>query len=110
MPTAASTDKFKPGQSLRCTVAKTPRTDDQRDTIERLMRQDPAVQRGLKRAQRNRRQGMVVYNRGNRDWYKRENCGKIVIAEAGSAWTMRYTPNLAPDIEAVAAFVTLEPA
>ena len=42
------------------------------------MRQDASVKRGLRKSQRRRRQGMIVYNRGNRDWYKREICGKIL--------------------------------
>ena len=46
--------KFKPGQNLVCTISKAPTTDDQADTIARLMRLDPETKRALRRAQRMR--------------------------------------------------------
>lgn len=101
-------DKVKPGQTITCTVTKAPKTDDQQSTIERLMRRNPEAAKGLRKSQRARRQGMVVYNRGNRDWYKRENCSKIVRAVQGTSWTMPYTLDLAHDFEAVKAFVSVK--
>jgi hypothetical protein len=74
------------------------------------MRQDPAVKRGLRRAQRRRRQDMVVYNRGNRDWYKREVCGKQVRAEQGATWTMQYSHQIAPELRSLGDFLTIQPA
>ncbi len=103
-------DKLKPGQSVRCTVTKAPRTPAKIDTIERLMRLDPSVKRGLRRAQRRRRQGMVVYNRGNRDWYKREICGKIVRLATGATWTMDYSLQLLPEFKSVEDYVSVSPA
>src|ERR1051326_4792576 len=78
-------DKLKPGQTIRCTITAAPRTEAGIDTIERLMRQEPGIKRGLRRAQRRRRQDMIVYNRGNRDWYKRETCGRLVKAAKGAS-------------------------
>src|SRR2546425_12252079 len=34
---------LKPGQTIRCTIAKAPRAAAKIDTIERLMRQEPSV-------------------------------------------------------------------
>jgi hypothetical protein len=103
-------DRFKPGQKIRCTVTKAPRTEARIDTIERLMRQEPAIQKGLRRAQRRRRQEMNVYNRGNRDWYSREKCAKIVQAATGASWTMTFTCQLAPDLASVQDYLSIESA
>lgn len=101
---------FKPGQQIRLTITTAPRTEAGIDTLERLMRQEPSVKRGLRRAQRRRRQDMVVYNRGNRDWYQREKCAKIVGARAGASWTMSFSHHIAPDLASVASHVKVEPA
>jgi hypothetical protein len=99
-----------PGQTIRCTVAKAPRAEAKIDTIERLMRLEPGVQRGLRRAQQRRRQDMVVYNRGNRDWYKREKCARLVKCTQGASWTMRYSHHLAPELRSIEGFVQVQPA
>jgi len=101
---------LKPGQTIRCTIAKAPRAEAKADTIVRLMQQEPAIQRGLRRAQRRRRQDMVVYNRGNRDWYKRETCGRLVKATKGASWTMQYSHHIAPELRSLEGFVTIQPA
>jgi len=99
--------KLKPGQNVTCTVAKLPRTEDQADTIRRLMRLDPENKRALRRAQRMRRQRMVIYNRGNRDWVKREKTARVVHVEAGASWTMPYTFDLTNDLASLGQFVTV---
>ncbi|HYE03564.1 MAG TPA: hypothetical protein VD963_10060 [Phycisphaerales bacterium] len=103
-------DALKPGQTIRCTVTKVPRTDDAQQTIMRLMRRDPVVKRGLKKAQRRRGQELNVYNRGNRDWTSRERVGKIVRVAPGASWTMPYTLDVAPDLRAVDGWLEVAPA
>ena len=103
-------DQLKPGQNIRCTVTTAPRTEAGIDTIERLMRQEPSIKRGLRKAQRRRRQGMIVYNRGNRDWYKREECGKLVKVAKGSTWTMQYSLQIAPELKSLAKYLQIAPA
>ena len=103
-------DKLKPGQTIRCTITAAPRTEAGIDTIERLMRQEPGIKRGLRRAQRRRRQDMIVYNRGNRDWYKRETCGRLVKAAKGASWTMQYSHQIAPELRSLAKYVQVAPA
>jgi hypothetical protein len=110
MPTAPKLDSLKPGQSIRCTITKAPRTEAKLDTLERLMQMDPGVKRGLRRAQRRRRQDMVVYNRGNRDWYKREKCAQIARPQAGSSWTMVYSHQIQPDLASVSDNIKVEQA
>jgi hypothetical protein len=99
---------LKPGQSITCTITKVPPTEDGRQTLMRLMRKDPATIRALRRGQRRRRQNMLVYNRGNRDWTSRQTCGKIVRCEKGEAWSMTYTADLAREFAIVAPFVSVK--
>ncbi|MBL9000302.1 MAG: hypothetical protein JNK25_04125 [Phycisphaerae bacterium] len=100
--------KLKPGQNISCTIEKLPRSDAQESTITRLMRLDPDNKRALRRAQRMRRQRMVVYNRGNRDWVSREHPAKVVHIGVGESWTLPYTLDLAHDLAAVQSFVGMK--
>ncbi len=99
--------KIKPGTTLSCKVAKAPRTPDQAATIERLMRLDPTAKKALRRAQRLRRQRLVVYNRGNRDWVKREKPARVVHATTGATWSLPFNLALVPDLKAVEKFLTV---
>ena len=103
-------EKLKPGQAIRLTVTSAPRTEAGLDTLQRLRWQEPSVKRGLRKAQRRRRQDMVVYNRGNRDWYKREICGKLVKVAKGSSWTMQYSLHIAPELRSLAKYLQITPA
>lgn len=101
---------FKPGQMIRCTVLKLPRAAGAKKTIERLMRRDPAVVKGLRRSQKLRARSTVVYNRGNRDWVQRQSCGKIVRVVRGNSWQCPFDLSMTPDIQSVAAFLKVEAA
>ena len=101
---------YKLGQNLVCTISKAPKTDDQVSTLERLMRKDPVNKRALRRAQRMRRQRMIVYNRGNRDWVSREKSALVVRVTPGATWTMPYTHDLATDMATVQGFLTVKTA
>jgi hypothetical protein len=101
---------FKPGQTLRCTVTKTPRSRGSVTTLTRLMQMDPGVKRGLRRAHRLRQQNLNVYNRGNRDWTARELCGKIVRPVKGQAWSMVYSATIAKDLASIADCVEIKSA
>lgn len=101
-------DAFKPGQPIRCTITEQPRAQAQVKTIARLMRRDPSVQRALRRAQNMRRQRMRTYVRGNRTWYAREKPAKGLTIRTGESWSMVYTPDLAPDLASVRAFLAVE--
>jgi len=104
----AAAPTFAPGQTIKCTVTSAPKTDNRTQTIERLMRLDPASRRALKKAHRIRQQRLNVYNRGNRDWTSREICARIVRVEVGKTWTMRFDFNIAPDLAAVAQHLKIE--
>lgn len=101
---------FKPGQSIKCTVKATPKTENRVQTIERLMRLDPVSRRDLRKAHRVRQQRLNVYNRGNRDWTSREICARIVRCNVGASWTMTFNFNIATDLAAVAPYLSIEAA
>lgn len=108
--TAQTIDAFKPGQSIRCTIAKTPRAKGPRETIARLMRLDPENARGLRRAQLLRSRRMNAYIRGNRLWHSREKAARVVRVAPGESWNLPFTPALAPDLKSVASYLTIEQA
>ncbi|MCC6661551.1 MAG: hypothetical protein IT437_11770 [Phycisphaerales bacterium] len=101
---------LRPGQNIKCTLTAAPRSHGATATVQRLMQMSPETKKGLRKAQHLRRQNMVVYNRGNRDWTKRARCGTQVRVEAGSTWTMPFTAQIAPDLRSVASVVSIEPA
>jgi hypothetical protein len=100
----------KPGQAITCTIVGDPRTDDKRQTIERLMRRDPDNKRSLRKAQNLRKRRLHVYIRGNRDWTSREKAARVVRATMGASWTMPYTPDIHADLRSVATLVNVAPA
>jgi hypothetical protein len=99
---------YKPGQNLVCTVTKVPLAENTQDTIARLMRLDPANKKALRRAQRMRRQRMIVYNRGNRDWYSREKSARVVRVITGATFTLPFTLNLAGDLANVEKYLSVK--
>ena len=104
----ADVSKFKPGQTLQITVAKLPRSHGDTQTMLRLMRLDTASKKALRRAQRMRSQRQIVYNRGNRDWVSREKSARVVRVEVGRTWSLPFSFDRAPDLKAIADFVTIK--
>lgn len=103
-------DAIAPGQTIRCTVAKSPRAKAPRDTIARLMRLDPANAKSLRRAQHLRLKRMHRYIRGNRLWSSREKAARVVRVADGASWQMPLTPAITPDLKSVADYLTIEQA
>ncbi len=101
---------LKPGQTITCTVQSVPATEDARQTIQRLMRRDPAAKRALKNGQRLRAQRMRIKTRGGRPWHVREKVGKVVHAREGHSWTMTFTPDLERDLASVEKYLEIKPA
>lgn len=103
-------DTLNAGDTVKCTISRVPNNKGARDTITRLMRRDPDINRGLARAQRMRRQRMHAYIRGGRMWYSRERAAQIAICDQGNTWTMRYTHDIAPDLSSVEPYLSVEKA
>jgi len=103
-------DSLTPAQALTLTVSVTPRREDDRQTIERLMRQDPEIKAALRRTQEHRAKTTITRSRGKRPWVNRQRRTLVARAEAGATWTMKYLPSLRRDLESVSDFITVTPA
>ena len=89
-------DSFKPGQTLKCTIVREPRTQDDQQTVVRLMRRDSAVKRQLKSAQEYRmqppayryRQGLLLDMVGDADLVIRQevNSARLARYVVGDVW------------------------
>ena len=101
-------DQLSPGQTIRCTIKKAPRAKAKGDTIARLMRQDPEISKGLRRAQAHRKRTANIYTRGGRDWYARARAGKNLRVATGESWTMTFVPHIANDLRSVEDLLTIE--
>lgn len=103
-------DQFKPGQTIRCTVTARPGTENRRQTIARLMRRDPQIKKGLRKAQEHRARTTRSYIRGGREWFVRPTASRLAHADPGNSWTMPFTPDLVPDLKSVADLIKVEAA
>ena len=103
-------ENVKPGQTIRCTVTRHVHRDADAKTICRLMRQDPAIRRRLKKAQEHRMRTLIVRSRGKRPWAVRVKASKAVRAVKGETWEMRYIPHLQGDINSVARYLEIDAA
>jgi len=101
-------DSIKPGQTIRCTVLRTVKREDDAQTVVRLMRQDPDIRRRLKKAQNYRMKNLVIRSRGKRPWAVRQKATKAAIASEGASWTMTWIPQLANEFKAVSKYLKVE--
>ncbi len=103
-----ATTAYAPGTELTCTVTRMPNNKAARDTIARLMRQDPANAKALKRSQKAREEKNNFYIRGNRIWGARATCGKVVRVDSGESWTMTFVPQLGGDLASVERYLDVK--
>lgn len=106
----SSLDSLKPGQSVRCTLTKMPRSAGGESTVARLMRNDASAKKALRRSQRSRAQNINRYNRGNRMWISRVRPGKVVRVAPGQDWVMTFTVDMLPDLRSVEQYLEIRPA
>ncbi|MEL6496939.1 MAG: hypothetical protein AAF937_11175 [Planctomycetota bacterium] len=104
----SATTAYAPGAELTCTVTKLPNNKAARDTIARLMRQDPANAKALKRSQKAREEKNNFYIRGNRIWGARAKCGKIVRVVEDATWTMAFVPQIGSDLASVSQYLDVK--
>ena len=103
-------ENVEPGQTIRCTVTRDVNREADAKTIARLMRQDPAIKRRLRKSQEHRMRTLVVRSRGKRPWAVRRKASKAVRAAKGEMWEMLYIPQLADDLRAVERYLEIAPA
>ena len=95
-------DLLVPQKTVTFTITKPPRRPAERKTIERLMRMQPDVRKGMKALQRQRRQhDNVTYIRAGVRWTNRARATKLVRAVPGASFTLRLSPQIIPDLRSV---------
>jgi hypothetical protein len=104
-------DVIAPQKTVTFTVTRVPQRPAQRKTIERLMKMQPDIQRGLeKRARRRRQHDNIIDIRAGRKWVQRVRASKLAHVEQGQSFTLTLTPQIIPDIKSVERFLKAEKA
>jgi len=104
-------DVISPNQRVTFTVKTTPQREAERKTIQRLMRMQPEIQRGLQRLARQRRQkDNKPYIRAGKMWTNRVKTTKLTRVAPGETFTLHVTPQIVPDIKSVQQYLDAAPA
>jgi len=104
-------DVIAPNKEITFTVTKKPQREAQRKTIQRLMRMQPEIQKGLSHLARRRRQkDNRRVTRAGVDWVIRATTTKLTQVAPGETVTLHVTPQIIPDIESVEEFLDAKPA
>jgi len=100
------TDLIAPLKTVTFTITKAPSREAQRKTIQRLMRMQKDIQRGLDRLARQRRQkDNITYIRAGVEWVNRKRTTKLTRVSAGETFTLTITPQIIPDLKSVEKFL-----
>ena len=104
-------DVVAPLETVTFTVTSVPRRSAPRKTIERLMRMQPELQKGLrKRARIRSKHENVVDIRAGRRWIHRVRASKLVKVQPGETFTLTLTPQIVPDVKSVERYLKAEKA
>ena len=77
-----------------------------RKTIQRLMRMQPDIRRGLKRLQKTRPLRNRIYQRAGGMWNARVKATRLTRVAPGESFTLQITPQIVPDLRSVASFLS----
>ncbi len=92
-------------------ITKLPAAAGPRKTLERLMRMEPGVSKGLRKLQaRRQREDNKGHIRGGRVWVSRVRSAKLVHVAPGSSFTLHVTPQILPDLQSIEQYVEAKPA
>jgi hypothetical protein len=104
-------DVIAPSKTVNFTITKTPHRPAELKTLQRLMRMNRSVQKGLERiAKRRRREDNITRQRAGGQWTNRVKMSKLTHVRKGESFTLRITPQIMPDIKAVEKFLEAKPA
>jgi hypothetical protein len=100
-------DVIAPSKKITFTITRRPpRTADQK-TIQRLMRMQRHIQKGLSNlSKRRRREENVTRQRAGGTWTSRVRMTKLTRVEKGESFTLTITPQIMPDLKAVEKFLS----
>ena len=100
-----------PSSTVTFTITTLPKNERGRKTLNRLMKMQPEVQKGLSMLARRRRQkDNIPTKRAGRIWINRKKPTALTRVEIGESFTLRVTPQIIPDIKSVAAYLEMKAA
>ncbi|HAC08170.1 MAG: hypothetical protein GY728_02265 [Phycisphaeraceae bacterium] len=100
-----------PSSTITFTITTLPKNERGRKTLNRLMKMQPEVQKGLSMLARRRRQkDNVPTKRAGRIWINRKKPTALTRVEIGESFTLRVTAQIIPDIKSVAAYLEMKAA
>lgn len=103
---SAPTLTVTPLKTATYRIAVMPRNASAVKTIQRLMRLQPQIQRGLTKLSKRRQRDLNdVHQRGGRMWTSRIKVTKLVTPQVGATFKVRVTPQIVPDITSVAKYL-----
>jgi hypothetical protein len=103
------TDLLTPLNNVIFTVTKQPRREAERKTIQRLMRLQPHIQKGMKALQRKRRQhDNITRIRAGVEWTNRVKATNLTRVEPGATFTLQIAPQIIPDIKSVEKYLDMK--
>ena len=95
-------DAIAPKKTVTFTITSVPRREASIKTLQRLMRMQPRIQRGLKKlAKRRDRKENIDHPRGGRLWTSRVRATKLVNVSKGESFTLTLTPQIIADVRSV---------
>lgn len=100
-----------PSSTVTFTITTLPKNERGRKTLNRLMKMQPEVQKGLSMLARRRRQkDNIPTTRAGRIWINRKKPTALTRVEIGESFTLRVTAQIIPDIKSVAAYLEMKAA
>ncbi len=103
-------DLLTPQSTVTFTITRVPRRPRDCKTIQRLMRMQPHIQKGLtKLARRRKLKDNVTYIRAGVEWVNRKRTTKLTRVEKGNSFTIFLTPQILPDLKSVDQFLDAAP-
>lgn len=100
-----------PSSTVTFTITTLPKNERGRKTLNRLMKMQPEVQKGLSMLARRRRQkDDIPTKRAGRIWINRKKPTALTRVEIGESFTLRVTAQIIPDIKSVAAYLEMKAA
>jgi hypothetical protein len=100
-----------PSSTVTFTITSLPKNESGRKTLNRLMKMQPQIQKGLAMLARRRRQkDNIPTSRAGRIWINRKRPTQLTRVEIGESFTLRVSPHIIPDIMSVAAYLDMKAA
>jgi hypothetical protein len=88
-----------PSTTVTFTITSLPKNEAGRKTLNRLMKMQPKIQKGLAMLSLRRRQKI-----------NRKRPTQLTRVEVGETFTLRVSPHIIPDIKSVAAYLDMKAA